>query len=343
MNGQSRFRFGVVLISAVLLCPGPALSIAEEFDDSAVKHIVHPDWFNDGFLDLREDLDTAVAEGKRGLMVLFTTEGCSYCDLFIRRSLGDPELAARVRADYAAIGLEIFDDAEMTTPRGVAMPVKQFAQEEGAEFSPTLAFYGQGGERLLKVVGYQSPERFATILDYLAGGHFRTESLRDYAKRRMPQSQSRRVALENDPLFAPPPYMLDRSRIPAERPLLVIFESADCEECADFHAGVLGQDEVRAELNKFEVVRLDSGDGAMPVIMPDGRKTTPARWFADAAFTREPGLLFFDERGREVLRTDALVRRQRMLNAMGFVLERAYEKGWTYQRFARSKGIERQQ
>lgn len=101
------------------------------------------------------------------------------------------------------------------------------------------------------------------------------------------------------PLFAPPPYRLDRSRLPAERSLLVIFESAGCAECADFHAGVLALDEVRAEPGKFEVVRLDTADAATPVMMPDGRKTTPARWFADTGFIREPGLLFFDERRQQ--------------------------------------------
>jgi thioredoxin-related protein len=343
MNGLSGFRFGVVLVSAVLLCLGPALPSAEEFDDSAVRHITYPDWFNDGFLDLREDLGAAVSEGKLGLMVLFTTEGCSYCDRFIRRSLGAPALAAKVQANFAAIGLEIFDDAEMTSPRGAVLPVKRFAEEEGAEFSPTLLFYGEGGERLLRVVGYQSPERFAIVLDYLLGGHHRSVSLRDFVGQRMRPAPSAAAALPADPLFAPPPYLLDRSRVPAERPLLVIFESPGCADCAAFHARVLALDEIRTELKKFEVVRLDGRDGATPVVMPDGGKATPARWFADTGFTREPGLLFFDERGREILRTDALVQRQRMLNSLHFVLERAYEKGWTYQRFARSKGAERLQ
>lgn len=345
MKGQIGSRLRIFLIALVLMHLHPVVLRAEPFDDSAVKHIVYPDWFNAGFLDLREDLATAVAEGKLGLMVLFTTQGCSYCDLFIRRSLGDPGLAGRVRANFAAIGLEIFDDAELTSPRGVPLPVKQFAEDEGAEFAPTLVFYGKDGERLLKVVGYQSPERFAIVLDYLVGGHHQTESLRDYVRRQLapPRQNTAQAVLEDDPLFAPPPYRLDRSRIPAGRPLLVIFESAGCAECADFHTGVLALDEVRNELNRFEVVRLDARDTATPVIRPDGRKTTPAHWFAGTGFSREPGLLFFDERGHEVLKTDALVQRQRMLNAVHFVLERAYERGWTYQRFARSKSAEHRQ
>jgi hypothetical protein len=54
-------------------------------------------------------------------------------------------------------------------------------------------------------------------------------------------------------------------------------------------------------------------------------------------------MLFFDEHGNEVLRTDALVLNQRMMNSLNFVIEQAYMKGWTYQRFARSKGAEKLQ
>ena len=58
-------------------------------------------------------------------------------------------------------------------------------------------------------------------------------------------------------------------------------------------------------------------------------------------FSRLPALLFFDEKGNQVLETEALVGRMRMLNSVHFVLQRAYEKGWTYQRFARTSAIER--
>ena len=72
-----------------------------------------------------------------------------------------------------------------------------------------------------------------------------------------------------------------------------------------------------------------------------GKRVTPAGWYQETGFTRLPALLFFDEKGNRVLETDALVKRKRMMNSLNYVLERAYEKDWTYQRFARSKAIER--
>lgn len=314
---------------------------AKDFNDADVNHIGHPDWFEDDpFVDLETIRLHARSEGRQGVMVLFTTEGCSYCDAFVKRSLGNSDLAAALQAQFASVGLEVFDDTELTDPRGDFMSIKEFAQAEGAEYTPTLLFYGEGGERILRVVGYQSPERFGLILRYLAEERFHTESLRDYLAERT-RSGASSGTLKTDHLFMDPPYALDRSRFAAEKPLMVLFERPGCEECADFHEKVLALPEIRELLEQFEIARLDTNDRTTPVLAPYGNKTTPADWFDETEFTRLPAMLFFDELGNEVQRTDALVLRQRMMNSLNFVLERAYEKGWSYQRFARSKGIER--
>jgi thioredoxin-related protein len=316
---------------------------ALDFDDGKLSHLSYPDWFKESFLDLREDLAEARAEGKLGLMVLFATEGCSYCAEFIRRSLGDERLASRVRSRFDAIGLEIFSDLEMVGPHGTPLRVKSFAEREGAEFAPTLVFYGDDGNLLYRGVGYHSPERFARVLDYLTGGHYLNTSFRDFTAAEQPtasDAETTSYRLRPDPLFEVPPYALDRSRVPAQRPLLVIFETDGCGACAQLHDQVLARPEVRELLRRFDLVRLDAQDNETPVLTPDGTPTTPGDWYASMEFTRVPALSFFDQGGKEVLHTDALVLRQRMLNSLLYTLERAYEKQWTYQRFARSKALE---
>ena len=96
---------------------------AAEFDDSVISHIDYPGWFKETFYDLDEDIAEGRDDGKQGLMILFTTEGCSYCARFIDVSLGNPELAARVQKDFVAVGMEIFDDKMMTSPEGESMPI----------------------------------------------------------------------------------------------------------------------------------------------------------------------------------------------------------------------------
>lgn len=317
---------------------------AKDFDDAVSQHMEYPGWFEaNPFNDLEGVLDEARSNGKTGLMVLFTTQGCSYCDQFIRASLGNPQIAEHVQTNFAAVGLEIFDDREMTDPRGESLPIKAFAKREGAGYSPTVLFYGEDGGRLVRQVGYQSPERFSWILDYLIDGHAGRVSLRDYLRGVAQENVAAKIkpGLNQDPLFIRPPYALDRSRFPAERPLLVIFEKPACQACDDFHREVLALDEVRGLLEGFDIVRLDAKDKKTPVIKPDAERTTPARWWAGTNFSRLPALMFYEENGKQVLATDALVKRQRMLNSVNYVLQHAYKKDWTYQRFARTSAIEK--
>ncbi|NEX20552.1 thioredoxin fold domain-containing protein [Thiorhodococcus mannitoliphagus] len=333
------------LLVFVLWLAGLGLSLAGDFEDATIMHIDYPDWFKETFLDLPDEIDEARSAGKVGLMVLFTTEGCSYCAEFIRTSLADARLAERVQARFDAIGLEIFSDAEMVAPDGSQLRVKEFAERAGAGFAPSLVFYGEDGALLYRGVGYHSPERFASVLDYLSGPQQAGQSFRDFVVARSAEHSSAPAdyRLLSDPLFSPPPFALDRSRMPADRPLLVLFEADGCEACGQMHKEVLARPEVRELLGRFEVVRLDAEDDETPVLTPGGRRTTAAAWFAQTGLTRLPALLFFEEHGQEVLRTDALVLRQRMMNALMYTLERAYQKGWTYQRFARTKSLERSQ
>ena len=345
MNSKSLLLM-LSLLSVLVTVSSPfGVPLASSFDESEIKHIEYPAWFAESpFLDLAEELDKSGLEGKQGLMVIFTTEGCSYCDEFIRTSLADSGIASIVRENFISVGLEIFDDTAMTNPRGVSMPVKKFAKIEGVEFSPTLLFYDNDGARILRVVGYQSPERFSVIVDYITGREFRSKSLRDYFSSIADKASVEQSALVlvDDPLFSRPPYAMDR-RIPASRPLLVIFEKNGCKECNEFHRDVLAQSDVRETLQQFDIVRLDVADNETIIVTPDGSRTTSASWFEQTTFARLPALVFYDERGNEVLKTDALVLHQRMMNSLLYVLERAFEKGWTYQRFARSKGIEKLQ
>ena len=123
--------------------------------------------------------------------------------------------------------------------------------------------------------------------------------------------------------------------------MLVIFESDQCGRCAQFHRDTLADPQVRKRLAAFETVRLDARDAYTPVVTTEGVIATPKAWFEALGFTQLPALVWFNEQGNQVLKTDAAVGKGRMLNALGFVRDRAFDKGWTYQRYARSQAMRR--
>lgn len=341
MNKKIKIPLNQLVLGLAIFNGFMGLSIAKDFDDRVIKHIDYPKWFKESpFLELADDLKKARADGKKGLMIFFTTEGCSYCERFIRLSLGDPEIAALVQKNFVSIGMEIFNDADITTPSGNSITAKQFAKNEGVQFSPSVIFYGAEGKPILRLVGYQSPGRFKKVLAYVGSDTHKSESFSHFLKRQaiLDTPVQSNAGLKIDSLFSKPPYILESSYRSGKKPLLIIFEKTACHECEYFHTAVLALNEVRDMMKQFDIVRLDANDTKTPILTPNGKRVNSAKWYDQTKFTRVPALLFFNEKGVEVLKTDALVMRLRMVNSLKYVTEKAYEKGWTFQRFGREKG-----
>ena len=332
------------LLALIGLLLGLAASPASAFDDSAVTLFGHPSWFKQSFYDLRDDLDDARQGGKRGVALFFTTQGCAYCRRMLQTTFADPQFIGRMRAAFDVIGLEMFDDSEITDWQGGILRIKQFAVREGAQFSPTLIFYDTDGRRLLRLVGYYPARQLHLALDYLAEPAGSAQGFRAWLRQRR---QAERVAEANtdntakDAGFTPPPYPLDRSQRAAQQPLLVIFSAHDCPACSEFRKQVLGDPAVGQALREFSLVRLDARDNTTPLVTPGGKVTTPAAWYDELDLARLPALVWFDEQGDTILQTDALVLKARFTNALGYVKDRAHARGWTFQRYARTQSLQR--
>lgn len=316
----------------------PANEKIENFLDGDIYQVAHPDWFlPHDFLDLQESLQDAIDNDKTGLMVFYTTEGCSYCALFIQESLGNPAIREKLQGRFDTIGLEIFDDTGMTTPNGDSLSVKAFAKREKAHMAPTLLFFDASGQQVFRAVGYQNPERFSAMIDYVADGHTAKISFANYLKKATTAANNSYSTLRDDALFSAPPFALDRSRVAANHPLLVVWESTGCTDCQQWHDEVISEPGIRQLMQQFEVVRLDANDASTPILRPDGGKTTPADWYSESGLSHLPAFLLFDGQGKEAIRVDALALQSRMSNMLNYMLDKAYEKDWTYQRFARSQ------
>jgi thioredoxin-related protein len=311
-----------------------------EFAEDVFVDVKFPDWFKISFLDLRDDLEEAVEAGKKGIMLFISASRCSYCKAFMDTALEDAEIKQRLTDAFDVIGLDIFDDSELTALDGSQHRVKEFVTLNRASYTPTLIFVGQGGQVLLRIVGYYPPDRFRQVLDYLDSEAYRQQSLREYVEASSPATGSDGGPIIADPLFESPPFMLDRSAMPAQQPLLVVFERPGCRSCERFHQRVLQDKSIRRLIGEYEAVQLDASDEQGRIVTPDGEKTSPASWYRRLGLNYHPAILFFDEGGQEVMRLDSETLRFRMEGSLQLVLERAYEQDAQLQRWRRSKAIE---
>ncbi|MEA3413362.1 MAG: thioredoxin fold domain-containing protein [Pseudomonadota bacterium] len=291
----------------------------------------HPDWFKQSFLDLDEDLDEALENGKSGLIVYFGQAHCAYCKAIMAKPLSRPDLVEYLVRHFDLVGLSIHDVRELTSPDGETLTVKEYSIREEAQFTPTLTFFGRDRRKALTLRGFYPAYEIRAALEYVADGHYQTMTFRDYLARANPPPLFDDEKLISDSLFMGPPYALDRRHFAASQPLAVIFEQPECHACDVLHSEPLQDPVVRQRLERFNVVQLNVRDRLTPVLTPDGRRVTPAQWAADLKLFYTPTLIFFDLDGKEVFRVDSIVQFFRLAGVLRYVADRAYREHPVFQ------------
>lgn len=98
-----------------------------------------PDWLQETFLDLSEDLADANAQGKR-VVLMIEQRGCIYCTKLHEKILPDPEIDAVIRESFYPIQLNMFGDLEVTDFDGTVLSEKDMVRRWNQIFTPTLIF-----------------------------------------------------------------------------------------------------------------------------------------------------------------------------------------------------------
>ena len=202
------------------------------------KETVYPSWFKESFLDLREDIAEAGAEGRR-VMLFFHQNGCPYCNLLVERNLSQRDIEQQMKSTLDVIEVNMWGDRTVTGMDGQEQTEKSFAASLKVQFTPTLLFLNETGQVILRLNGYTPPATFKLALDYVAGKQEQTISYRDYL------ASNRTVAtggkLQPQPFFVTEPY--DLSLI--QEPIAVVFEQRDCPACSRMHQELLSDPEIR--------------------------------------------------------------------------------------------------
>ena len=293
------------------------------FDDQMLAEpLEHPDWFKQSFLDLGADLSEALEAGKRGIMVYFGQRRCAYCQKLMKVNFGLEDIVEYTRTHFDVIPIDVFGVDEVTDIKGETLTERRFSEREDTVFTPSILFYDAQGAQVLRLRGYYPPYQFRAALEYVADGHYERESFRDYLARGDNRMVFDEGDLNEEPFFASPPYNLDR-RVPSERPLAVFFEQGDCHACDVLHGQSLRHTAINRQFADFDVVQLDMWSDT-PVITPSGERTSAREWAAELGLFYAPSILFYDERGKEVLRVDSVIAFYRLRNVLNYIASKAY-------------------
>ena len=339
-------RFLFLVGTLVMLCciARSALAAAPDevddfplFDDQPLAEpLDFPDWFKLSFLNLPEDIEEAREAGKAGLIVYFGQKYCAYCKQFLEKDLNREDIQAYIRQHFDVIGIDIHGQRQVVDLSGNEYEESVFAVQEKTNFTPSVIFFDVDGNEVLRLRGYYPPYRFLAALEYVADRHYRNERYRDFLARAGVPLIFEPGELSEEPFFIPGPYMLDRSRFPAERPLAVFFEQGNCHACDVLHTGPLADPEIRSLMEQLESVQLSMWEDT-PVVTPSGERTTARRWADELGIFYTPTLIIFAPNGDEIIRVDAVVQFYRLRNVLEYVLDEGYRDYATFQRWRESR------
>jgi thioredoxin-related protein len=325
----------VILLFALALPvdAAPPADSFESFDDRPLKEPLElPQWFELSFLDLGDDLQEAIDQGKQGLMVYFGQKYCAYCEKLLRGNFGKHDILAYTQRHFNAVGIDIHGQRDLTDLQGNSWTERTFSADQGINFTPTLVFYDAEQREALRLSGYYPPYKFRAALEYVADGHYLEEDFRGYLARADVPLVFAAEEMSDEDFFQPPPFALDRSHYPGQRPLAVFFEQGDCHACDILHTGPLRKPEIQERFADMDAVQLGVWSDT-PVITPSGRRTTAREWADQLGLFYTPTVVFFDEQGEEILRVDSVVQFYRLNNVLDYVLSGAYLEYPNFQRW----------
>lgn len=323
-------------LSLLSLLAALALVLAEPLQASerkgryfGAKETEYPEWFKTSFLDFKEDVAEAAAEGRR-VMIIFHQRGCPYCNALVERNFAQKDIVDYTRRHFDAIGINMWGDREVTWIDGKAYTEKTFAAMLRVQFTPTILFLDEEGRVVLRLNGYWPPERFRLALQYVAERLERRRPFREWLAERMPPASSGSLIAED--FFAPPPYDLSPAGRPAGRPFAVFFEQRHCPACETLHRKVLPDPSVREAIRPFHVIQLDMWSDT-PVVTPEGRRTTAREWAKALDVKYAPTIVLFAPDGREVIRSEAFFKVFHTGGLFEYVASGAWREQPSFQRF----------
>jgi thioredoxin-related protein len=124
-----------IAVGLALTLGGPAIS-AEVGDDGL--HIAP--WIEETFLDLREDLETANAEGQR-FVVIVEQRGCIYCTRMHEEVFVQPRIAQLLEDEFYVVRLNMHGSLEAVDFDGEAMEERDLVRRWRNMFTPTMHFF----------------------------------------------------------------------------------------------------------------------------------------------------------------------------------------------------------
>ena len=147
-------------------------------------------FFQETFGDFQEELELAREEKKQAILLFFEQEDCPFCHRMKTTVLNQPEVQDYFRKHFRIFSVDIEGDLEITDFNGVHTTQKDFAFKQfNVRATPVFAFFDLDGNLIARHTGPTSDaQEFLWLGEYVADGHYRTQSFTAYKRDRRRQA-----------------------------------------------------------------------------------------------------------------------------------------------------------
>jgi len=291
------------------------------------KDVTMPSWFMSSFLDLREDINELSANNKR-LIVFIHQPNCPYCHRFVTKNLEDQATKQKILKNFAVVDINMFGDKEVTDVDGNVYSEKEFATKYNVQFTPTLLFFDEKADQILRLNGYMNIEKFNVALDYVSTKQEGKIAYKEYLVQKM-ALQSKASLIEEPDLFT------DTSNFVRKKgsgEFALFFESANCKACETLHNKLLKDKLSRELLKKIDLYQVDL-DSDKSIVTPSKMIIKIKDWADELAITNSPTIIFFNESGDEIIRIEAMFKTFHFQSLVDYVVSGAYKEEKEFQRY----------
>ena len=328
---KTRLIISLFILVFVVLHSAPQSLAKSEGELSAGMvnpgHTEQPEWFKISFLNLFEDIEEATENNKR-LMVYYYQDGCPYCKKLLEDNFGQKKIVDKTKQYFDVVSINLWGDNEVTVG-DKSYTEKTFAEALKVQYTPTLLFFDENKKIVFRANGYYPPEKFSALLDYIGKKQESKISYQDYMLLTNPQPSTGKLHDEINSVGV----MYDLQKAASgNKNTLVMFEQKKCNACDELHLDILKRKESIEQLSRFNVVVLDMWSNNK-IVTPSGDKLSVRDWAKKLEVNYAPSLVFFNELGEEVFRSDAYLKAFHTQSIMDYVASGAYKTQSNFQRY----------
>ncbi|MEN8166383.1 MAG: thioredoxin fold domain-containing protein [Pseudomonadota bacterium] len=126
------------------------------------------------FIPPPHNLDRSRFPSKRPLVVYFEQGNCHACDVLHGQPLREPAINQLIR-QFDNVQLDIRAETPVITPQGERTSAKQWAQELGLFYTPSLLFFDEQGQEIIRVDSVVRFYRLRNVINYITSRGYLSE------------------------------------------------------------------------------------------------------------------------------------------------------------------------